>query len=204
MFAQVDSEGHEHELMEDIIDHKKDGSAIKKQDGFLATRSHRQVRKRRTKGWKLLVQWKSGTSDWIPLSQLKESNAVKVAEYAVTKKIDNEPAFAWWVKEVLKKQNQIVAKVKSRYWRTTHKFRIKLPKTVAEAYAIDKRTGTDHWRRAIEKEMSKIRGMGAYELYDKGSPGELQSGKEKLPGFSEISCMKWEGKFTRVFRDKLY
>jgi hypothetical protein len=31
------------------------------------------------------------------LKDLKESNPVEVAEYAVANKIDDEPAFAWWV-----------------------------------------------------------------------------------------------------------
>ncbi len=205
MFAQVDSEGHEYEILDEIIDHKKDGSATSKEDGYFTTKSNRQVRKRTTKGWKLLVQWKSGTTDWIPLSQLKESNPVETAEYARANKIDDEPAFAWWVKDVIKKRNRIIAKVKARYWRTTHKFGIELPKTVAEAYAIDKRTGTDHWRRAIEKEMSKIRGMGAFERYDKASPDDLRTGRVKLPGFMEINChmvfdVKMDGKFTRKAR----
>ena len=205
MFAQVDSEGHEFELLLEIVDHKKDKSALTKEEGFLITKSNRQTRKRTTKGWKLLVMWKSGTTDWIPLSQLKESHPVEVAEYATANNIDDEPAFAWWVKEVLRKRNRIIAKVKTRYWRTSHKFGIELPKSVKEAFEIDKRTGTDHWRCAIEREMSKIRSMGAFELYDKASPEDLRSGRMKLPGFTEVGChmifdVKMDGKFTRKAR----
>jgi hypothetical protein len=35
----------------------------------------------------------------------------------------------------------IIQKVKSRYWQRTHKFGIHLPKTVAEALALDKENG---------------------------------------------------------------
>jgi hypothetical protein len=35
--------------------------------------------------------------------------------------------------------------------RRTHKYGIKLPKTTAEAYEIDKETGTDYWHQAIMK-----------------------------------------------------
>ena len=57
----------------------------------------------------------------------------------------------------LRKRNRIVAKVK-RYWRTTHKFGIRLPKTVAEALAIDDETGTDFWQKALAgKEMNKVK-----------------------------------------------
>ncbi len=120
--------------------------------------------------------------------QMKESNLVETAKYAKANKIDDEPAFAWWVDKILRKRDRIIAKVKSRYWKTTDKFGIELPKTVEEAFAIDKRNGTDHWRRAIEKEMAKIRGMGPFEVYDKARPKDIQSGKRKLSGYSEIRC----------------
>ena len=35
-------------------------------------------------------------STQVALKILKESNPVDVAEYAVARGIDNEPAFAWW------------------------------------------------------------------------------------------------------------
>ena len=44
-----------------------------------------------------------------------------------------EPAFAWWVPHTLKKRNRIIVKVKSTYWMRTHKFGIRIPKTVEEA-----------------------------------------------------------------------
>jgi hypothetical protein len=34
---------------------------------------------------------------WERLMDLKESNPIEVAEYAIWRGIDNEPAFAWWV-----------------------------------------------------------------------------------------------------------
>jgi hypothetical protein len=49
------------------------------------------------------------------LWHLKESNPVEVAEYAVANKIAEEAAFSWWVKNTLRKREQILAKVKSRY-----------------------------------------------------------------------------------------
>ena len=70
------------------------------------------------------------------LKDLKDSYSIQIAEYAMANRIANEPAFNWWVHTVLRKRNRIVAKVK-RYWRMTHKFGIRLPKTVAEALAID-------------------------------------------------------------------
>ena len=94
--------------------------------------------------------------DWIPLADLKESYPVQVAEYVVNNKLASEAAFAWWVLHVLKKHDRIIKKVKSRYWKRTHKFGIEVPHSVEEALAIDKKTGTDFWMKAIEKEMKNV------------------------------------------------
>jgi hypothetical protein len=98
------------------------------------------------------VEFADGTTHWIPLKDLKESNCVEVAEYAVASQIADEQAFAWWVQKIQRWRDVIIKKVKTRYWKCTHKFGIELPKTVAEAYAIDRRTGTDFWWTTIENE----------------------------------------------------
>ena len=99
------------------------------------------------------MQWTDGSTDEIPLKDLKLSNLVELAEYAVSRRIDKEPAFAWWVRYTLCKRDRIIKEVKSRYWKRTHKYGVELPESVKEALEIDKRTGTDFWRQAIEKEM---------------------------------------------------
>jgi hypothetical protein len=90
-----------------------------------------------TKGWQLLVEWKDRSSDWISLADLRNSYPIQVAENAVNNKIALEPAFAWWVPHVLKKHDQIIKKVKSRFRKKTHKFGIKVPSSVKAALEID-------------------------------------------------------------------
>jgi hypothetical protein len=46
--------------------------------------------------------------------------------------------------------------VKKKYWQTKHNFGCKLPHSVEEALEIDRLTGTDHWQRPLNKEMSKV------------------------------------------------
>eukprot|EP00957_Ditylum_brightwellii_P083407 6339901-Ditylum_brightwellii.AAC.1 len=67
------------------------------------------------------------------------------------------PAFKWWVPNIIRKRKQIINKVKSKYWRISHKVGIKLPNTVDEELQIDRETGTDHWRCAINKEMARVK-----------------------------------------------
>jgi hypothetical protein len=111
------------------------------------------------------------------LADLKNSYPIQVTEYAVNNKIALEPAFTWWVPHVLKKRDQIIQKVKTHSRKKTHKFGIEVPLLVQEALDIDKRMGTDMWRKAIEKEMCNV--MVAFDVKDDG----------KVPiGFKEISC----------------
>jgi hypothetical protein len=185
IYSQCDSEGRQFQLFTEISDHKKDASAISKDDGFTISHNGNKIPKKTTRGWKFNVEWKDGTSSWVPLKEIKASNPIELAEYAVANGIAEEPAMAWWVKDVLKKRNRIISKVKSRYWKVTHKFGYELPHSVVEALAIDGRTGTDFWRRAIEKEMKAV-GI-AFEQWLEGTLEEARSGK-KLVGFQEIRC----------------
>ena len=100
------------------------GKEIKQQDAFITTNTGTRRRRETTQGWEILVQWKDGSSTWIAMKDMKDSYPVQLAEYAVTCKLSQEPAFAWWVPYVLKKRNRIIAKVKSKYWLWTHKFGI--------------------------------------------------------------------------------
>jgi DNA-directed RNA polymerase subunit L len=76
---------------------------------------------------------KDGSTSWIPLKELKETNPVEVALYAVDNQIDDEPAFDWWVRHVLKKQNRLIKKSVRRHIRQGYKFGVHIPRTVEEA-----------------------------------------------------------------------
>jgi hypothetical protein len=114
IYTQVDQEGRHFVLLKEISDHRKSDEAIPIKDGFVIVNGQRKPKKT-TKGWELLVEWKDGAVSWVPLKEIKESNPVEVAEYAIANKIDNEPAFAWWVKTVMKKRERIVSKLRKKY-----------------------------------------------------------------------------------------
>ena len=125
----------------------------------------------------MLVEWKDGNSSWVSLNDMKDSYPLETAEYSIMNKISTEPAFAWWVPHVLRKRSRIINKVKSKYWKRTHKYGIRLPHSVEEALRIDEETGTDYWRKAIEKEMKNV--MPAFEFRD----------DDKMPvGYAKIRC----------------
>jgi hypothetical protein len=158
--------------MDEIIDHRKNESAIEMKDAFYVTKQGTKRRKITTRGWEICVQWKDGSSHWIALKDLKNSYPVELAEYAVTNKIDNEPAFAWWIPYTLKKRERILKKVKSKYWQRTHTYGIRIPKSVKEAMTVDSEMGNSYWKDAIDDEMKKIKDMEAFKVYG-GDPKNL-------------------------------
>ena len=97
MMSQVDYEGNHYQVLTEVTDHKKDDSNIVKMDGFIKSSSGKLHRKSKTYGWKLLVEWKDGSVDWV-LKELKHYNPVELSEYATKNKISDEPAFNCWVK----------------------------------------------------------------------------------------------------------
>jgi hypothetical protein len=178
LYSEVDQDGRQFQLIDEIIDHSSDASAVSRDDMYVDKDGPNRHLRRTTKGWKLLIQWKDGTSTWERLANLKESNPVQVAEYAVANKLAEEPAFIWWIKDVLRRRDRIISKVKARYWKRTHKFGIRVPKSVKEALEIDAEMGTNFWKRAIEKEMANV--MPAFKFLE---------GDENLPvGCQKIDC----------------
>ena len=126
------------------------------------------------------------------MKDVKDSYPVELAEFAVQNKIDSEPAFAWWSPYVLKKKARIISKIKSKYWDRTHKYGIRVPKTVKEAIDIDNENGNTLWWDALMKEMRNVR--PAFEVYE----GDVKD----LVGYQQIKCyviwdVKWGEKFRR-------
>ena len=85
---------------------------------------------------------------------------------------------------MIQKRNNMIMKVRTRYWRTTHKYGVELPHSYEEALEIDRRTGTTFWRDAIAKEMTTVR--VAFENFTDGTIEECRRG-EKLIGHKEVT-----------------
>ena len=194
LFAQIDDEGNRHVLFQEIIDHRVNGKQVLQQDAFITTRTGTKRRRETTIGWELLVQWKDQSTTWVTLKDMKEAYPVQSAEYAVQARIAEEPAFAWWAPHTLKKRNRIIARVKSKYWLRTHKFGIRIPKSVKEAREIDAENGNSYWWDAILKEMKNVR--PAFEVWE-GSEDSIP------PGYQQIKChLIFDVKMGENFRRK--
>ena len=175
IYSQADDKGREIMAFREIIDHMVDDD-IEPSDSDKST-----------KGWQIQVDMADDSNHWIPLRDVKDANPVEMAEYAVTNGIDQEPAFRWWVPYVLRKRERIINKVKTKYWRTTHKYGVRLPKSVADAVRIDRENGNTFWQDSLNNEMSKAK--VAYEHVKGYEPGDVRKGKvDALKGYQEITC----------------
>eukprot|EP00957_Ditylum_brightwellii_P007641 577508-Ditylum_brightwellii.AAC.1 len=139
MFAQVDEEGHQFWFLSEITDHRKDASAIPMANGMIRSANGQMKSKITTRGWELLVQFKDERLEWVKLKDFKAANPVELAEYNDVNHLADKPAFKWWVPHAIRKRNWIINKVKSKYWKVSHKLGIRLPKTVDKVLQIDRR-----------------------------------------------------------------
>ena len=114
-------------LFRSLLDHKSDMTAVQRDDAFVKCNGSNSKRKNTTRGSQLLVEWFDGTITWEKLSNLKDSYPVQVAEYASGNRIIDESAFSWWARSIIKKIRDILSKVKTKYWSSTHKYRIRVP-----------------------------------------------------------------------------
>jgi len=158
-----------------IIGHRKDDSvAIDKKNSWI---DHKGARKRviTTKGWEIEIEFLDGSVKWFPMLQIKESLPIDLAEYAVSRSINTEPAFAWWVMGVLKRKNKIISML--RVPKKVLKYGIKVPGSVDQAYLYDQENGNDLWHKAIEKELKNVR--IAFRLMEKDE--HLPVGSKLIP-----------------------
>ena len=110
---------------------------LKKSDQYVFVKGQKTLR-RSTKGWHLCIKWKDGSTSWERLADVKE------------------PAFEWWVSHFLKKRDRIITAVAKQYHKITHKFGIRVPKSVTEAEQVDNDNGNTLWQDAIKKEMDAV------------------------------------------------
>jgi hypothetical protein len=179
MYASCNADGNEYIFFDSFVDYKSNGKAVTTDNQRIVHNGRNSLR-RSTVGWHLCVQWKDGSTSWQSLKDLKEAYPVAVAEYAVAQGIDDEPAFNWWVHHVLRKCEHIIALVKKRstcFLKKTHKFGIEVPRSVAKAYALDKKNGNTLWADSITKEMKNVRIVFKNIRHKDGRPApEIEAG----------------------------
>ena len=89
----------------------------------------------------------------------------------------------------------MIFKLKFKYWQRTHKYGIKIPKSVKETYEFDEDNGNKLWTDGIKEEMNKVR-LAVQE--SNVSPEKIIVHQEI--GLRMIFDIKLGGKFRRKAR----
>ena len=167
LHSQMDDEGNVYKLFRGIIGHRKKAGAVDKADQYRQV-GNKQVKKKTLAGWDIEVEWVDGSSSWFPLKEVKNSNSVELAEYAMHNRLNLEPAFDWWVRDTLKRKKRLIKLSQRRHKKSGYKFGIPIPHDVTEALALDKQNNNTLWYDAIQKEMRNV--TVAFEILEKGQP----------------------------------
>ena len=177
LYSQSDEQGEFSKILKGISNHRKTSDALEQSEGWVTLENNVKKRKVTTAGWDMLIDWIDGSQSWIPLHRIKQSNPIETAEYAVSRSLQNEPAFAWWVNHTLKKRDHFISKLKTVVKNKQLKYGLRVPRNVSEAYEIDKANGNDYWDAAIKKELSKV--IIAFKLLQPDEP--IPVGSTKIP-----------------------
>ena len=145
MFAQVNGKVNRHVLFQEIVNHRYYGTEVKEQDTFITTHTGTNCRRDMTKRFEVLVQYKDGITTWLTLKDMKNLYHVHMDEYTVQRRIAGNPTFPWFIWHALAKRNLIIGNMRSKYWVQTHKFGLKIPKSVQEAKTFDKENSNTLW-----------------------------------------------------------
>lgn len=93
---QVDEYGWDSSMMKKIIGSRSDpNDAIQIGDEAFTLLNGMKRPVITTKGWDIQVRWDDHSTSWLPLSTIKESNPIQLAEFAVANDLAQEPAFRW-------------------------------------------------------------------------------------------------------------
>ena len=154
LHERVDEEGHRKLLLDEIINYRRNNDTFHKSDTFIKTSTGNRRRKITTKGWEICVLWEDVSTNWIALKDIKQSYPIELDDFSQLHGTHEEAAFAWWIQYVDRKRKAMISKLKSTCWQRTHKYGIKIPKSVNEAYEFDEDNGNKLWTDGIKEEMN--------------------------------------------------
>ena len=108
---------------------------------------------------------------------MKESNPIEVAEFAVSREIDDESAFCWWVPYTLHKHDRPISAVNARGKCATQKYGAEVPRNYTEAKMLNDRNNNTLWKDVGNKEMENL--MVAVDI--------LEESESMTPGWNKTS-----------------
>ena len=128
--ASVDEDGYDKGYIREICGYQSSLKAVQQANDYYHSKNGNKIHKVTTKGWEICVQWNDLSKTWVPLNVLKNNELILLAEYAKAIKIEKEPAFNWWLRQVLRKKSRLLSKLTSLYHKTNLKFGLEIPRSI--------------------------------------------------------------------------
>ena len=110
----ADDNGQTAIFIDEIVGHRFNQEAIPKGKGWYTTPQGARKRIITTKGCDVNVSWMDGTTSWVPLKDIKESNPLEVTDYVARNNLMEHPVFVWWVPMTLRRRDRIIKQVTHR------------------------------------------------------------------------------------------
>ena len=92
-----------------------------------------------------------------PLLKIQRNIIIEIIICARENKLQEEHVFNWWCQSMHKKCVRILSKLKSKDWIRTHKYGVRIPRTVKEANEINAFNKNTLWWDYIILEMKMLR-----------------------------------------------
>ena len=93
--AQCDPDGFYTNVMEEILDHKRDGIVLLMSENYFTTKQGRRKMRQSNLGWSFHIKCNNGSTEWVALKYLKETNPVDFVKYSTARGIKQDTAFTW-------------------------------------------------------------------------------------------------------------
>ena len=115
LFTNFDQAGNQFTIIDSSTGTRTDSTHALQQDVFVYTSTRTKIRVNTNKLWYIYNQWKERSTTWNTVKNVKYLYLFQIDQFAVENRISEEPAFVWWAKYVLKKQDRIISKTQ-RFW----------------------------------------------------------------------------------------
>jgi hypothetical protein len=149
----VNGDGHSWYTFDNIIGHETCNEVV----GCIKTTT-----------WWLEVLWDGDQITWERLAGMKSKDLSTVAQYAYDSQLSNQPEFGKWVNYDIKKKHCLIKQAMKRKRFNRYKYVVEIPRTMAEAIALDKNNGNTLWQDAVRKEMTNI--LVAFKVHPESQP----------------------------------
>ena len=133
---------------------------------FSSLLNHRKKKGR----WEVLINWDvvGSPATWEPLKYMRDADPITCAQYAKDHNLISLPGWKWADKvrtmdssRMLRTARRIL---KGSWGGIKHKFGVQVPRTVREAYELDRRNGNSLWKKATEKEINQLLEFNTFKV----------------------------------------